>query len=53
MRVRFYQLSKRNKSTKRPDNSYKEVDVQLKENTSITSPVFLLQTFAPVFYNYV
>lgn len=53
MKVRFYQLSKRNRSTKLPSGTYKEVDCQLKDMTNITNPTFLLQSFAPVFYNYV
>lgn len=53
MLVRFYQNTKRNRSTKLPTGQYKEVDVMLKDMTSITSPTLLLSSFAPVFYNYV
>ena len=53
MLVRFYQNTKRNRSTKLPTGHYKEVDVKLKDMTSITSPTLLLSSFAPVFYNYV
>lgn len=53
MLVRFYQNTKRNRSTKLPKGQYKEVDVKLKDMTSITSPTLLLSSFAPVFYNYV
>lgn len=53
MKARFYQQSKRNKSTMIPSGNYYEVDVQLKEQTSILSPTLLLSSFAPVFYNYV
>ena len=53
MLVRFYQNTKRNRSTALPTGQYKEVDVKLKDMTSITSPTLLLSSFAPVFYNYV
>ena len=53
MLVRFYQNTKRNRSTGLPSGQYKEVDVKLKDMTSITSPTLLLSSFAPVFYNYV
>lgn len=53
MLVRFYQNTKRNRSTGLPSGQYKEVDVKLKDMTSITSPTLLLSSFAPIFYNYV
>lgn len=53
MLVRFYQNTKRNRSTKLATGQYKEVDVKLKDMTSITSPTLLLSSFAPVFHNYV
>ena len=52
MKVRLYQLSKRNRSTMRPTGTYKELDCQLKDRTTITSPTLILQSTAPVFYNY-
>ena len=52
MKVRFFQLSKKNRSTKWPEGTSHEIDVQIKDMTSITSPVLLIQSFAPVFYNY-
>lgn len=52
MKVRFYQFSKRNKSTAVPSGTYQEVDCQLKEATSITNPTLLLQTFTAYNYNY-
>lgn len=54
MKVRFYQFSKRNKSTKLPavDTSYYEVDIVLKDKTTVTNPVLLLQTFEAGAYNY-
>lgn len=53
MLVRFYQNTKRNRSTVLPTGNYKEVYVKLKDMTSISSPTLLLSSFAPVFYNYV
>lgn len=55
MKVHFYQFSKRNKSTKVPLNTdtYTEVDVALKEGTSIIKPILLVQTFNACTYNYV
>lgn len=53
MKVRFYQFSKRNKSTKLPENvTYVEKDCVLKDKTSVTHPVLLLQTFNAAAYNY-
>lgn len=53
MKVRFYQFSKRNKSTKLPENvTYVEKDCVLKDKTSVTNPVLLLQTFNAAAYNY-
>lgn len=53
MKVRFYQFSKRNKSTKLPENvTYVEKDVVLKDKTSVIHPVLLLQTFNAAAYNY-
>ena len=52
MKVRFYQFSKRNKSTKVPTGTYVEKDVVLKDNTSVIHPVLLLQTFNAAAYNY-
>lgn len=53
MKVRFYQFSKRNKSTKLPDNvQYEEKDIVLKDKTSVTKPILLLQTFNAAAYNY-
>jgi hypothetical protein len=54
MKVRLYNFSKRNKSTKIPDSSvsYRPLDnVRLKEATSKTKPVFLFQTIDSG-YNY-
>lgn len=53
MKVRFYQFAKRNKSTATPTGNYHEVDCQLKDATSITTPTLLLQTFSAYAYNYV
>lgn len=52
MKVRFYQFSKRNKSTKVPTGTYVEKDVVLKDKTSVIHPVLLLQTFNAAAYNY-
>jgi hypothetical protein len=52
MKVRFYQLSKRNKSTKLATGEYREVEAYLKDKTSITHPVLLVQTFIGAAYNY-
>lgn len=54
MKVRFYQFSKRNKSTKVPagTDQYLEVDAFLKDNTSVVHPTLLLQTFNAAAYNY-
>ena len=54
MKVRLYNFSKRNKSTKIPDSSvsYRLLDnVTLKETTSKTKPIFLFQTIDSG-YNY-
>lgn len=54
MKVRFYQFSKRNKSTKVPagTDQYHEVECRLKEGTYVTKPTLLLQTFSAAAYNY-
>ena len=52
MKVRFYSFSKRNKSTKQPTGDYLEKELQLKDATSVINPVFLVQTFSPLSYNY-
>lgn len=55
MKVRFYQFSKRNKSTKVPagTDQYLEVDAFLKDNTSVVHPTLLLQTFNAAAFNYI
>ena len=55
MKVKFYTFSKRNKSTKIPagTDSYNELEVTLKDATSIQTPIFLLQTVNPASYNYI
>lgn len=55
MKVRFYQFSKRNKSTKLPDvaATYEEKECYLKDSTSVTHPTLLLQTFEAAAYNYI
>lgn len=53
MVVYFYQMTKRNRSTKVPTSeSYVSVTAYLKEGTSIIKPVLLLQTFVAGTYNY-
>ena len=54
MKVRFYSFSKRNKSTKQVANNatYREENLQLKDDCSMLRPVFLLQTVDPSAYNY-
>lgn len=53
MEVRFYQFSKRNKSTKQPTNvAYHSLDCQLKESTSVVNPTFLIQSFVAEAFNY-
>ena len=54
MKIRFYQFSKRNRSTKQPASnaSYNEVEVALKDGTSVVHPVLILQTFNAAAYNY-
>jgi hypothetical protein len=52
MQVRFYHFSKRNKSTKVPTVTYTAVNCFLKEGTSLTAPVILIQTFNAAEYNY-
>lgn len=53
MDIYFYHMTKRNKSTKVPTTeSYVKVSASLKDGTSITKPVLLLQTFQAGAYNY-
>lgn len=53
MIVRFYQFSKRHKSTKIPGQTpYIEREVKWKEDTKVTSPTILV-SFEPIDYNYV
>ena len=52
MKIRFYQFAKRNKSSLNPTSAYHEVDCQLKDATSVMTPVILLQTFIPFNFNY-
>lgn len=53
MKVRFYQFSKRNKSTKLPDVTYVEKECYLKDGASLIHPTLLLQTFEAAAYNYI
>ena len=53
MNVKFYNLAKRNNSTKRPGGDGLSKDIKLKDATSVMSPVFFVQGFNPVSYNYV
>lgn len=53
MIARFYQFSKRNKSTKVPTGTYTEKEVYLKDKTSVVHPTFLLQTFNAAAFNYI
>ena len=53
MKIRLYKLFvKRINSTKQPTGTYTEKDVNLKRNTSIQAPVFILSGFDPS-YNFV
>ena len=54
MIVRFYQFSKRHKSTKIPGQTtpYIEREIKWKEDTKVTSPTILV-SFEPIDYNYV
>lgn len=54
MIVRLYHFSKRNRSTKQPDqaDTYQEINVALKEGTSVTNPVLLCQTVNAAAFNY-
>lgn len=54
MIVRFYQFSKRHKSTKIPGQTtpHIEREVKWKEDTKVTSPTILV-SFEPIDYNYV
>jgi len=52
MKIRFYQFAKRNKSSLITTGAYHEVDCQLKDATSVMTPVILLQTFIPFNFNY-
>lgn len=54
MIVRFYQFSKRHKSTKIPGQTtpHIEREVKWKEDTKVTSPTILV-SFEPINYNYV
>lgn len=54
MKVRVYHFSKRNRSTKVPGVSdpYDEIDVTLKEGTTVTQPVFKVQTLTGYVWNY-
>lgn len=52
MNVYFYRFSKRNKSTKRPSGSYENIYVYLKEDTLVTAPTLLIDTFDAAAYNY-
>ena len=42
MEVHFYSFSKRENSTKQPTGQYTNVNVTLKEPTSVTDPVLVL-----------
>ena len=52
MKVRFYNFSKRDNSTKTPTGSYSEIEVTLKEPTSITEPQLLISGNHFTDYNY-
>lgn len=54
MKVRFYNFSKRNNSTKTPGNtdSYTELECHLKDSTSVLSPVLEIQTTVAAAFNY-
>lgn len=51
MEVRLYSFSKRNKSTKLVNVSFKSVDCQLKDRCTVENPLLLLD-FEPTSYNY-
>ena len=54
MIVRLYHFSKRNRSTKQPaqTDTYQEINVALKEGTSVINPVLLCQTVNAAAFNY-
>ena len=53
MKVRLYHFAKRTKETKVPTNeSYKDLDVTLKDGCDVTKPIILLQTTIGAAYNY-
>lgn len=52
MKVRFFNFSKREKSTKQPSTGYEEYDLTLKDSCDVEHPTFLIQSFNAAAYNY-